>query len=86
MGDGVMNAQTCANYSTMLGVVGTPGVLPYQADTEVLTFGLNRTLLVSRLHRSSVYAIRSLPQILRCLQHGNRDAAAAHERADSTEV
>ena len=34
MDDGVMNAQTCANYSTMLGVVGTPGVLPYPADTE----------------------------------------------------
>lgn len=83
MDDGVMNAQTCANYSTMLGVVGTPGV---SRCIQPLTFGLNRTLLVFRLHRSSVYAIRSLPQILRRLQHGNRDAAAAHEQANSTAV
>ena len=31
MDDGVMNAQTCANYSTKLGVVGTPGVWLYAA-------------------------------------------------------
>ena len=52
MDDGVMNAQTCANYSTMLGVVGTAGVWLYAAldfwfESHTAWFQATLTQLIS---------------------------------------